>query len=131
MGGQPPEACDPAVRPSARGLYPHGLSLRSVGTIGASTLISCEISMTEPLHFGQEFWIINRNWAESWARFFPSYFERILSAYRERVTQYYSEEAQEYPDAYQAMGPVQVLAVASLVRIWIFVRPAENTPLRW
>jgi hypothetical protein len=91
--------------------------------------------MTEPLHFGQEFWIVNRKWAESWTRFFPTYFERILSAYRERVTQYYSEEAREYPNAYPAMGPVQVLAVASLVRIWIFVRHADKDSItlveRW
>lgn len=91
--------------------------------------------MTDPLHFEQEFWIINRNWADSWVRFFPSYFEKILTAYRERVTQYYSEEARYYPDAYPAAGPVHVLAIASLVRIWIFVRPADKDSItiveRW
>jgi hypothetical protein len=82
--------------------------------------------MTDPLHFEQEFWIINRNWAESWVRFFPSYFEEFLTAYRERVTHYYSEDVRDYPDAYPAAGPVHVLAVASLVRIWVFVRPADK-----
>jgi hypothetical protein len=68
----------------------------------------------------------SRAWAESWARFFSNYFERILSAYRERVAQYYSEEVRDYPDAYPAAGPVHVLAIASIVGIWIFVRPADQ-----
>jgi hypothetical protein len=79
--------------------------------------------MSDSLRFGQEWWLVSKEWADGWAAHFGEYFQQVLKAYRQRVSQYYRQDASNSPESYPLFGPVDVLAVASLVRTWIFARP--------
>jgi hypothetical protein len=66
----------------------------------------------------------SRHYAKAWAQTVPEFWMRYLTAYRARVQDVYHELAAQDDIAFPLVGPVEILAVASLAREWIFMRPA-------
>jgi hypothetical protein len=86
--------------------------------------------VSNPIRFGQSPLVPSQRWASSWSAGFPDHFHRVIELYRQRVRQYWDSEARIAPDAFLLLGPVEIVAVASLARTWIFGRPAKEDSIR-
>jgi hypothetical protein len=73
-----------------------------------------------------EHWVPTRRYADGWARAVSEIWLQYLASYRERVHDVYGELAIQHGTAFTLTEPVEVLAIASLAREWIFVRPAAQ-----
>jgi hypothetical protein len=83
--------------------------------------------MTEQIRFGEGSpWTRSVSWAAKWLAGYPDYCLAVIEGYRGRVRQYYQRQAQTMPEFFPLAGPVHVIAVVSLARIWEFVRPADQ-----
>jgi hypothetical protein len=86
-----------------------------------------EAAMTEQIRFGEGSpWTRSVSWAAKWLAGYPDYCLAVIEGYRGRVRQYYQRQAQTMPEFFPLAGPVHVIAVVSLARIWEFVRPADQ-----
>ncbi|WP_431985390.1 restriction endonuclease [Streptomyces qinglanensis] len=81
--------------------------------------------MTEPLRFGDNPQVPSRAYAEGWPAFTLERWTRLLSSYRQRVSDLYAELADEQPDCFHLLRPIQVRVVVSLVKEWVFIRAAK------
>lgn len=71
-----------------------------------------------------------QQWADEWRREFAENFAGYIAAYRARVTEYWAELADEQPDAFRLLMPVDVVAVGTLAAVWIFARAAQTDSIR-
>lgn len=70
------------------------------------------------------FTVPDRSWAEQWPSGFREAMPVYLEAFRGYVRNYYAAEYARDPSAFLLARPVEVVAVASLARIWVFMRKA-------
>ncbi len=91
--------------------------------------------MTEPLQFGENALVPSRAYAEGWPAFARQRWELILASYRERVGTLYEELAEQHPDCFDLLQPLEIRIVISRVKEWIFTKPADADHLvleeRW
>jgi Restriction endonuclease len=80
--------------------------------------------MARPMSFGDMFTPPSRSWAEQWPSGFREAVPVYLDAYRAYVRDYYAAEYASNPRAFLRARPIEVAAVASLPRIWVFMRAA-------
>jgi hypothetical protein len=64
-------------------------------------------------------------WMDTWPTAFESHFRKLLSAYRTYVEQHYADERDRFPAAFMLVDAVEVVAVAAVTAIWVFVRQAD------
>ncbi|MFI1585037.1 restriction endonuclease [Embleya sp. NPDC020630] len=68
----------------------------------------------------------SRAYAEGWASYTRQQWSIHLTAYRQRVEDLYEELVDAHAASFVLLGPVEILVVVSLVREWVFVRPAPQ-----
>jgi hypothetical protein len=88
-----------------------------------------------PLQLGGSPLLPTRRFADEWPAYCRERLQRLLAAYRARVTAVYQELAGERPDSFDLLEPTEILVVVTLVREWVFTRPAATDTItlveRW
>ncbi len=65
-------------------------------------------------------------WMDTWPSAFETRLRSLLSAYRSYVDQHYVDQRDRFPGVFMFVNPVEVVAVAAVTAIWVFVRPADQ-----
>ncbi|MDL5202342.1 restriction endonuclease [Streptomyces sp. ALI-76-A] len=82
--------------------------------------------MAESIHFGENPLVPSKAYADAWPAFTREHWKRVLSAYRSKVSALYSDLADQRPDCFELLGPLEIRVIVSLVKEWVFIKPGTE-----
>jgi hypothetical protein len=74
---------------------------------------------------------LTKQWANQWEALISKEWSDARDSYRLRMERFWSDQFEQTPHVFSMAGPCEILIVATLLRYWVLVRPAESDALRF